>query len=368
MMQTVSAALARKLSVGREEQEEKPRSILRALRLAFARAASDRLQLPLAVIGAKQSSRSTDALTDGIGEDWLLLRFVDRNGKAASVCMELGVVAAIVQVQTFGEMLADDPAPRVFTHTDGAMVAPLIEDVFSRAVELVDASADQSILTGYEFAARFSDLRTLTLAMVEDVYRAFELTIELGGGLRQGRVSILLPERPDEENDPDLPEDNGPKLEQASGVLRAELNTVICRMSLPLATLSDLVVGDVLPLTGSRLDHAEVLTIDRTRTAIGRLGQCSGMRAVRLNEYVNVASLSQSENEEFSDSPSSMVPHNEPEIPMQTEVAQVPALFDPPVMKDIEPDLNFAESDELLVDPAQFAELATSETEPGSHS
>ena len=280
MTQTVSAALTRKLSVGREEQGDKPRSVLRALRLAFARAAGDRLQLPMVVIGARQSHRTPDMLANQVGEDWLLLQFVTGDGASAAICMDLGAVSAIVQVQTIGGVMAEEPAPRAFTHTDGAMVAPLIEDAMARAVDLVEAPADQSSLSGFEFSARLADLRTLSLAMVEDAYRVFDLTVELGGGPRQGQISVFLPDRSAEDADEVAQKGTGPNLEQASGVLRAELNTVICRMSLPLASLSQLKVGDVLPLMGARLERAEVLTIDRSRAAIGRLGQCGGMRAV----------------------------------------------------------------------------------------
>jgi flagellar motor switch protein FliM len=363
MTQTVSAALVRKLSVGQEEQGDKPRSVLRALRLAFARAAGERLQLPMVVIGARQSHRTPDVLAEQIGEDWLLMQFVDEDGMSSAICMDLGAVSAIVQVQTIGHVMADEPTPRAFTHTDGAMVAPLVEDAFARAVDLVETPGDQSSLSGMEYSARLADLRTLSLAMAEDAYRVFDLTVELGGGLRQGQISVILPDRTTENAEEVTQEDIGPNLEQASGVLRAELNTVICRMSLPLASLSQLKVGDVLPLTGSRLDRAEVLTIDRNRAAIGRLGQCGGMRAVRLNEYAPLTGLTQSEAEEFLEARTPATP--ESDIPLPTEIPQVPVPFDPGVTSDIGPDLNFTDSDQMVAEISQLAGLKLSDTDPG---
>lgn len=365
MTQTVSAALARKLSVGQEEQGEKPRSILRALRLAFARAAGERLQLPMVVIGAKQSCRTPDALADQVGEDWLLLRFVDGDGMSAAICMDLGAVSAIVQVQTIGEVMAVEPMPRAFTHTDGAMVAPMVEDALARAVDLVEAPRDQSCLSGLEFATRLADLRTLTLAMVEDAYRVFDLTVELGGGPRQGQISVILPDPSTGDADEVAQEVTGPNLEQASGVLRAELNTVICRMSLPLASLSHLKVGDALPLTGSRLDRAEVLTIDRTRAAIGRLGQCGGMRAVRLNEYAPLTALTQSKAAEFLEARSTAKPQSETDKPTRTGISHMPAAFDPGATSDIESSLNFADSDQIVAEISQLAGLKPPDTDPG---
>ncbi|WP_170332577.1 FliM/FliN family flagellar motor C-terminal domain-containing protein [Ruegeria arenilitoris] len=366
MTQTISAALARKLSVGQEEQGDKPRSVLRALRLAFARAAGDRLQLPMVVIGAKQSHRTPDMLADQVGEDWLLLQFVDGDGALAAICMDIGAVSAIVQVQTIGEVMAGESSPRAFTPTDGAMVVPLIEDAMARAVDLVEAPGDQSSLSGFEFATRLADLRTLSLAMVEDAYRVFDLTVELGGGLRQGQISVFLPDRTAEDADELTQEDTGPNLEQASGVLRAELNTVICRMSLPLASLSRLKTGDVLPLTGSRLDRAEVLTIDRSRAAIGRLGQCGGMRAVRLNEYTPLTALTQSETAEFLEARTIAAPQPDPDMPAPTELSQMPVAFDPGATSETEPNLNFADSDQMVAEISQLAGLKFSDTDPGA--
>lgn len=365
MTQTVSAALARKLSVGQEGQGDKPRSVLRALRLAFARAAGDRLHLPLVVIGAKQSGRPADALTERVGEDWLLLQFVKDDGTSAAICMDMGVVSAIVQVQTIGEVMPAAPASRPFTHTDAAMVAPSAEEALSRAIALVDAPADQSCLAGYEYASRLADLRIMSLAMVEDTYRIFDLTVELGGGLRQGQISVFLPDLPAEtDEDGAISEETGPNLDQASGVMRAELNTVICRMTLPLASLSHLGVGDVLPLAGSRLDRAEVLTIDRSRIAIGRLGQCGGMRAVRLNEYNPPTALAPSEAEEFLEARSTL-PRHEADTPAQADISLMHSQSEVTTVNDLESSLNFADSDQMVAEISQLAGLTGPEEDQG---
>ncbi len=359
MTQTVSAALARKLSVGQQEQGDKPRSVLRALRLAFARAAGERLQLPLSVIGAKSSCRDPDALTGIVGEDWLLLQFDSGERASAVICMDPGVVSAVVQVQTIGEVVQGVPSPRAFTDTDAAMVAPLVEDALSRAVSLVDSPGDQLSLSGFEFASRLAHRRALSLAMVEDAYQIFELTVELGGGLRQGQISVILPVQPAENDDfATQNEVIGPNLEQASGVLRAELNTVICKVSLPLAALPRLQPGDVLPLAGSRLDRAEILTIDQTRVAIGRLGQCGGMRAVRLNEYRPVPAFSQPDTEGFLETHSPTRLQTEPDVPAMAKEPLASASFEPNAAEDLEASLNFADSDQMVAEISQLAGLA----------
>lgn len=356
MAQPLSTALARKISAGRDDPAECAHSIPRALRLGFARAAVDRLNLPLAVIGAKQSQRAPSDLTGVVGDDWLLLTFSSAEGLAA-VCLDPASVSAIVQMQTIGEVMSGAISARSFTDTDAAMVAPLIEDALKRASLLVEAAVDQSSLSGHEFSFRAADLRSLSLALVDETHRIFELTVDLAGGLRQGQIAVLLPARLGEL---DTGEDNkveaGPRLEQSSGVVRAELNAILCKVTLPLGGLSGLAVGEVVPLTGSRLDRTEILAIDRTRAGVGRLGQCGGMRAVRLNEQAPTPALTEGQDfiesragarqPDISDAPELM-----PDAPGY-DIEAVPTGLDEP-----QGDLGLVESDKLAAEISQLAGL-----------
>ncbi|EEE37431.1 Surface presentation of antigens protein [Rhodobacteraceae bacterium KLH11] len=298
-----TSALARKLSAG-QSGADTPRSVLRALRLGLARAAGEGMGLALSVIGARQAVRAQEDLGERLKDGWLLLLFTSDQGGVAAACLDPGCVSAIVQQQTIAMVIPDPPAERPFTDTDAAMVAPLVEDTLGRALKLVESPADMTSLSGFEYASRAEDQRSLILALVDEAYRVFDLTVELAGGARQGEVCILLPERPlsDGEQATDTAQ-SGLSLDQASGVMRAELNTVISRMSVPLTALSNLSVGDILPLQGARVDRVEVLSIDRARATVGRLGQCSGMRAIRINETLSAPVLATSDPEAFLASP-----------------------------------------------------------------
>ncbi len=356
MAHTAGAALARKLSLGQGDLGDRPRSILRALRLGFARAAGERLNLPLAVIGAKQADRAQARLAATLAEDWLLLKFTGPEGFAAA-CLDLNCVSAIVQTQTIGEVTLDAPAERGFTDTDAAMAAPLVEDALRRAVGLVDA-ADQPGLTGYEYASRAEDLRGLTLSLVADSYRVFDLTVELGGGLRQGQITIVLPDPPaPDEAEIELDVDTGPRLEQSSGVVRAELNAVVCRMRLPLAHLSALEVGSLLPLAGARLDRTEVLTIERTRSSVGRLGQSGGMRAVRLNENVPLPALDALESAEFIESRPANVRGDMADTGVDILSDPLDLVANSTGVDPLDDDLSLVEPDRMVAEISQLAGL-----------
>ncbi len=284
MTQQINAALARKLTAG-QSGAGASRSVLRALRLALARAADECLSLPLTVIGAKQSTRAPGELNSVIDDDWLHLVFTSDQGSVA-ICLDPGCVSAIVQQQTIGGVMEDTPPPRSFTDTDAAMTVPLAEGLFRRVQKLLESPADLACFSGSEFASRMADIRSLALGLIDDSYQVFELTVEFAGGARQGQICLLLPEPTMRDDDGAIEvTDQGPRLDRAAGVIRAELHSVICRLSPSLADLSDLRVGDVLPLTGARLDRTEITTLDSVSVAMGQLGQCGGMRAVRINEH-----------------------------------------------------------------------------------
>lgn len=318
MEQNVSNALARKVTAGRTGSEDQPRSVPRALRLGFAKAASDQLNLPLAVIGVKQGVRPQDDLIARINSEWLLLLFQSVDCMAA-VCLDPGLVAAIVQHQTFGEVMAGKVQTRAFTDTDAAMVAPLVEGALGRAVGLVEADADKTCLTGFEFSSRAADPRSMCLMMVKDAYLGVELTVDVAHGLRQGQIAVFLP-LPDAnpESVDGATDVETPRLEQSVGVLRAELNAVLCKLTLPLNGLSSLEVGGILPLNTARLETTEFHTIDRVRAGVGRLGQCGGMRAVRLNEHTSPA-LRESDALEFIERESG-APGRDADYPSEAEV------------------------------------------------
>lgn len=356
MTQQINAALARKLTAGHGGAGTS-RTLVRALRLALARAAEEGLNLPMSVIGAKQATRAPNDLNAVVDDNWLHLVFASEQG-AAAVCLDPGCVSAIMQQQTIGDVMPDPPSPRLLTDTDAAMTIPLIEGLFQRAETLLEAPEDHTSLTGMEFASRMVDLRSLALALIDETYQAVELTVELAGGARQGQICILLPE-PHVANDGEADKitDHGPCLKQAAGVIRAELQAVICRVSPLLSELSGLRVGDVMPLAGARLDRTEITTIDGARVAVGRLGQCGGLRAVRINEQLARPALADEARQVFLESATgtSLTEANGEMIASEDEDAAQLLPVDPVTM--IEERAPIGNSDQMVAEISQLAGL-----------
>lgn len=278
--------LARKVALAQDEGQDNKRSILRALRLSLARAAADSFDLAMSVIGATQARRSADKLAASVAEDRLYLLLIGPEDRMGAACVDRACVTAIIQQQTMGQVFEGAPTERAFTGTDAAMVAPLIDTLLPRAADQCETLNDRRCLTGYEFCSRVEDARTLLLAMEADDYRTFDLTIEIAGGKAQGQISLILPDVPKLAEDLEESDSTeaGLRLDQSFGVMRADLQAVISRVRLPLSAFAGMKPGDVLPLIGNKLDRTEILTIDGKQIALARLGQCRGVRAVRLNE------------------------------------------------------------------------------------
>lgn len=278
--------MQRKMAAGRESTPTGARSALRALRLAMARSAADVFDLPLSVIGATQNRCGQDRLGQHLGDDQLLMLLDGPDGLVGAASLDKDCIAVLIQQQTMGLVTGVSPSERAFTGTDAALAAPLIDATLKRAVDLVDLPADQRCLHGFQFGARADDLRSLMLALDADKYRIFALTLDFASGKQQGEMLLVLPEVPEPviEREENPTEPAGPRMDQTIGTVRADLTAVICRLQIPLAELATMAPGDVLPLVREQLSQTDLISINGSRVASGRLGQIGGLRAIRVNE------------------------------------------------------------------------------------
>ncbi len=279
------SAVQRKLAAASSGTKTGERTALRALRLGFARAAATVCELPLAVIGATQRRANSDDVADYIRDDWLLLLLDGAEGQIGAILFSPDSIAALIQHQTMGAVSGGSSDDRAFTETDAAMVAPLVDVMLQKASDLVQVAADARCLTSYSFGARSEDARSLALTLEADHYRVFELSLDFTGGIAQGTACLILPEPPEPEKTKSSTK-SGPRMAKALGGATAEMTAVICRLRVPLAELSAMAPGDVMPLTMGRFDKTELLAISGQRVTSGQLGQAGGFRAVRLSGFV----------------------------------------------------------------------------------
>ncbi|MBK0329131.1 FliM/FliN family flagellar motor switch protein [Rhodobacteraceae bacterium F11138] len=281
-----NTGLKRKMEASREDAAATGRSAAGALRLAMARAADDVFDLAVSVIGATHTRVGQDELGRHLSDDRLQILLDGPDGQLGALTLDRAFLVALIQQQTMGRLTGGAPDERPFTGTDAALTAPLIDAMLRQACELADRPQDRQCLSGFRFGARGEDARTIVLAMEADRFRVFDLTFEFGGGPEQGALCLILPEpdKPARSQPSDAADPSAQRMGAAVEMARADLTAVICRMRIPLADLSAMQEGDMLPLLQEHMDRTDLVSILGKKVATGRLGQINGMRALRLNE------------------------------------------------------------------------------------
>lgn len=282
----MTSVLRRKLAGIRDGAAVTDRSAMRALRLGLARAAGETLDLPLAVIGASHSRLLQPDAVKRLDDNCLIVVLDGRSGGRGAVQIDAALSAAIVQQQTIGSISAKGPdeEDRRPTATDAALAAPLLDDALARAERLVEVAADRDCIAGYRFGAQAENARSLGLALVADRYRVFDLSIDMGAGLRKGLMTLILPEPEPEvqpvaaiEAIPEPPPSN-PMLD-----LPTQLDAVLATVKLPLVHVGRWKSGDLLPLPiGTDLARTRLVSASGEEIAVCQLGQVRGAKALRM--------------------------------------------------------------------------------------
>jgi flagellar motor switch protein FliM len=242
-------------------------------RRLLPRVAADRLGLELTV--SEIEEREVDlaaALADVPGEA-LLLSLVDDWTPTGVAILDAGLLAGLIEIQTTGSVTTMRRDPRRPTVVDVALVGHVIDD-WTGAV----AAAQPDVAPFPRAGDAFAEVRAAILALPEGSCRETRLVLDLGGGKRVGKLTLLTvagaaPARagadPDALRDIILP-------------IEAPLEAVLCRVKLPLARAMSLSPGDLVPLPNVSVRRISLEAPLGTAIAPAHLGQSRGFRAVRI--------------------------------------------------------------------------------------
>jgi len=269
---------------------EVPVTASRAMRLAVTRAAERTVALQLTVVGVGEENLTLEGVQSALNDDLLLLKLMNADGGVAGVlALDTSFVAAIVEVQTTGQVSDAVPAQRDVTLADLVLAQPFLDGLFAHLLETTPNTALDGWTADMRHADRFENVRAIGLALSHVNYRLMRLTLDLGGADRQGELFIALPAG--EVNV--IPEDTGPKIvnwahEMHETVLAAPaaLSAILHRFDLPLHRANNLHVGQVLALPGCTVSSLELVGPDGVRVARAKLGQVAGHIAVRLEDPI----------------------------------------------------------------------------------
>jgi flagellar motor switch protein FliM len=290
--------LKRKAEAGRGHAGGAPPTPPRAFGHAVAKAGQDMFHLPVAVTEAVEVRASLADLPERLVERALLAVRVGPGGGLALVALSPEVLTTLIEMQTTKRIGAAEVAPRRPTRTDAAMSVRFIDRVMEELGLLL--AADPAIVWagGFRYGSFLDDPRPLCLLLEDTVYRVLRLTLDLGAeGARRGTLLFAVPAEgrgtmpqpaagaaaAGAEAAAPGPADWAGRMERAVLGARAGIDAVLDRVSLPLSAVMAFAPGTVLPITAGALAGVRIEGQGRRLLATGRLGQCQGNLALRLN-------------------------------------------------------------------------------------
>lgn len=281
--------MARKLAAGRGALADGGPGADRAWRLALARAARDQLKLPLEVKDLALLRQSLAELLEMPADHAMIMVLEGPRDALGLMVITPPVMAAMIEVQTIGKVAVVAPAPRKPTRTDAAMVAPLVDAALIGLESALLQETDLIWAGGFRFASFLDDPRPLGLLLEDISFRVMRAQVAMAGGIRTGEVILALPAdgrgtgpvgqtRDDSLLGPAFTALLADQVEKTDCVLEA----VLTRVSMPLARVLGMAVGEVISLSRAGVDRISFEGLDGRTVARGKLGQNRGMRAVRL--------------------------------------------------------------------------------------
>lgn len=280
----ISPALKRKTEATRRIADEREVSPAKALRLSFARAADEALDLALSVRDVAEHRRALAPLAEQASDEQCIILLEGPLGARGLVLLELPVVVGVVEVQTTGQVGRSEVAPRNITATDAALIQPLLDGMLARFEHLLERTRNSDWARGFRFGSRIPQARNIELMLEDLPYRMFEMALDLGLGARQGRMILALPleaRQPDEMRSDPVQSERRQQLGRTVMSLPAELNVVLAHPRVTWDVMQGFAPGTLIELGEARLDRA-MLESDGRVLARVRVGRMEDMRAARV--------------------------------------------------------------------------------------
>jgi flagellar motor switch protein FliM len=252
----------------------------RAWHLMLPRAAEEELGLALSVLSVSEATQPVPAALAGLPEDGLLLALRDPEGRGGLCCLDAGLLSAVIEVLTTGQVLPAAPTQRRPTTVDAALAGGVVDAAISAFDTAVAEMAERPPASGLRAEGHLADLRAAAMLLAEGPVQVTQVGVDLGQGARQGRLVVLAAPRKPRAGKARRPlaEDLRPAVMEGQVALQAVLHRAV----LPLSRIRALAPGQVLPVPAGALGALSVEGGDGRSVAGARLGQVDGWKAVRL--------------------------------------------------------------------------------------
>lgn len=268
-----------------QQTVENPVTTSRAVRLALTKAANDTVGLALTVSSVAVETMPLDEMVVAL-DDGLMLVELTRDGKLMGLAgFDMQLRAAILEMQTMGMLVDQEPDDRAPTGTDKTLCDPLLNALIHALPEAFCGTAFEGWMDDIVTGAMILSPRLAGLALDDGIFRILRMAVDLGVGDRSATVLMALPV-----NAPTIvpPVAAAPKVDWSAAFTAnvetapATLDAQLWRFKMPLGQTRDLAIGQILPLPGCTVNSVRLVSADGQVVAHAKLGQIGGMRALRI--------------------------------------------------------------------------------------
>ena len=280
--------MRKKAGEGRPPPEFGIMNPVRGWRVSVPKAADEAMDLVATALAVTEMRLLRDELTEDLPEGALIVMLEGPDRQYGLAIFDANMMGGLIEVSTSGRVQPRPSPVRKATRTDAVICADFLDKLFEIYEATVADLSDAPLLSGYRYATPLLDPRLVEMTLPEAPYRQFTLTIDFGNGAKQGELRIAMPAARRPKAAAGERGDGGFQTALRENVLgvRADLNAVLHRVTLPLRQVASLAVGDVIPLPIEALSGVVLETRGSRKIALARLGQSNGYRALRLRDDI----------------------------------------------------------------------------------
>lgn len=323
-----ASILRRKIGAQNTDDKSNRMTVQKALRQAAARAAQDAIGLEVTASGCVETQVSVEAVIATLEEMKLVLLLEGPERSLGLAVFDPQIVAGVVEHLTTGRVVPSPADPRAATRTDAMMISDLINQVLAVFDAELAQMPDAPPVAGFHQLLVLEDARAVLMALDEIPYRKFTLGLDLSGGAKSGEICLYFPYDPPRKTDYRTREyaEWQDKWRRQVMEIRAPIEAIIHRVSMPVTELMALEVGSLIPVPLAQVSAVLLEGSDGHCVATGKLGQAAGFRAIRISTEVGSGTVKSNKAETeiaaFAEPPVAGVDPVSPEIADSNDAGQ----------------------------------------------
>ena len=274
-----------------KEPEKVPLSSARALRFAMTRGADVSIGMAVSVEDVEEMAVTLDDLIKELPHEALIMALVRGRDAVGCLALDQELRSAVIEHQTTGRILPAGADARPITGTDMLLTAPLTGHFLTQACAATAGSELEDWIGNVSTGQRFQSPRAAGLGLTDGAYKLLKLSIGLGED-RRGHLYLSLPDiaQPAVPSKAHKTESKwSERLEKAVMAAPASLKAELAHLTLSIAQVRALSVGQVLPLYGASVGSVKLLAPNGVTVCSAKLGQSMGKRAVRVQPDYGLA-------------------------------------------------------------------------------